>query len=117
MLDLVGIDHAYTHAIQSAHGMSLRDDLAKAREILQTRLGSAARHMAFPMYRGTDESMQIGRQLGYESFWSGTLPGRPVNRSGDIDQPVVRLSAEFIRRLPGQGRIGLGELLRQRIRG
>lgn len=109
-LDLVGIDQAYSRGIQAGKELSLEDDLEKAKEVLEQRTGTVIRHMAFPMYRGTDDAIRTGQRLGYEGFWWGTRPGRRGNRPGDPVEQVVRMSAEFVRRLPGEGRVRLREV-------
>lgn len=116
-LDLVGIDRDFSRSIQAGEVLSLPDDVGKAKETLEQKLGTQIRHMAFPMYRGTDESIARARSLGYEGFWWGTRPHRPGNKSGDSPARIVRVSAEFIRRLPGQKRVDLAGILRRRVGG
>ncbi len=116
-LDLVGIDPEYSRGIQQeiAPG-TVKEDLARAKEELESRLKKRVTHLAFPMYTGTEDAMRDARDLGYETFWWGTLPGRRANKPDDPKTHRVRLSAEFIRRLPGKGRIGLGRILAGRVR-
>lgn len=116
---LCGADMQMNEIVARGPGMDMEQDMRLAREILEARLGSGVRHLAFPMYDGTDEAIRIGRGIGYQSFWWGVLPGRPTNfplgRGGSrVDDPadhIVRISAEFLRRLPGEGRIPLGSIL------
>lgn len=115
-LDLVGIDKAFTRDIQREAPGTVKEDLARAKEELESRLKKRVTHLAFPMYTGTVHAIHDGQDLGYETFWWGTLPGRRANKPGDPKTHRVRLSAEFIRRLPGKGRIGLGRILAGRIR-
>ncbi len=114
--DLTGIDPGYSFPIQTDSVLPLRDDLERARQTLEDRLGHRVVHLAFPRYTGTDEAIRIGRELGYEGFWWGTLPGRRANRQGDPPDRIVRISGEFVRRLPGTGRGSLREILRARWR-
>lgn len=114
-LDLVGIDPAYSRSIQQEAPGTVQADLARAKEELETRLNKRVAHLAFPMYRGTDEAIREGQALGYESFWWGTLPGRRANKPDDPKTQIVRLSAEFVRRLPGNGRLGLARILAARF--
>lgn len=93
---------------------SVREDLRMSREILENELGTPVRHLAFPRFDGTPEAVRLGRELGYRGFWWGVQPGRPLNRPGDDGTRIVRLSGEFVRRLPGRGRTPLGRILRTR---
>ncbi len=115
-LDLAGIDPAYSRAIQQAEPLTLEADLAKAKLTLEDALGSVIAHLAFPMYEGTADAVRLAQSLGYQSFWWGTKPGRKGNRPGTRPTGIVRLSAEFIRRLPGDGRISLKEIAQRRFR-
>jgi len=114
-LDLVGIDSRYLHAIQRSDAGTVRDDLARAKQELESQLNKRVAHLAFPMYRGTDSAVRTGRELGYASFWWGTLPRRRANKPGDSPERIVRISAEFIRRLPGEGRVALHRIGAGRI--
>jgi len=93
---------------------ALGEDLKHARQTLEQRLNKTAVHMAFPQYDGNDRAIGTGRDAGYRGFWWGVLPGRPMNRPGDPAERIVRISGEFVRRLPGEGRVGLGKLAKAR---
>ena len=95
----------------------LREDLEASVDLLQRRLPGARVHqVAFPMYDGTSEAVEVARSLGFDACYWGPLPGRPVNRPGESPFHMSRVSDEFLRRLPGQGRIGLRALLDERLR-
>lgn len=92
----------------------LAEDLRSAKETIEQRLGKRAVHMAFPQYYGTDPAVRIGRDLGYRGFWWGVLPGRAMNHPGQSADRIVRVSGEFVRRLPGDGRVPLKQIARMR---
>ncbi len=108
---------------------SLTQDLRRSKEMLESQLNKTTQHMAFPQYNGTDQAIQAARDIGYRGFWWGVLPHRPLNRPATADSPrlpgpastpdspanhIVRVSGEFVRRLPGQGRVAMRNLLRFR---
>ena len=96
---------------------SLAEDLALSRVALQTRLpGLSPDQLAFPMYNGTTEAIKVARAIGFRACYWGLIPGRPLNRLGDSPFYISRMSHEFLRRLPGKGRITLTELLAVRWR-
>ncbi len=111
---LCGADARINNAITPVAPRSMQEDLLLAKSTLEERLGSSVRHLAFPRYDGTDEAIAMGRELGYRGFWWGVLPGRPTNRPGDTPERIVRISGEFLRRLPGQGRVSLAGILKAR---
>lgn len=111
---LCGADADMNQIVAQKPPRSLREDLLLARETLEQKLGKPVRHLAFPRYYGTDEAIRIGREVGYSSFWWGVLPDRPTNRPGDSPDRIVRISGEFLRRLPGSSRIPLLSILKAR---
>ena len=98
----------------SASPFSMEEDFRLARETIERQLNKKVRHLAFPKYGGTDAAVRVGQACGYEAFWWGTLRGRPGNSPGDPPTHVVRVSGEFLRRLPGDGRVSLANVLRAR---
>ena len=91
--------------------LSLADDFSRSRTVLEEKLGKRVRHLAFPRCNGTEEAIAVGRRAGLEGFWWGTLPSRPANAPGDDPTRIVRVSGEFLRRLPGEGRTPLARIL------
>jgi hypothetical protein len=97
--------------------LPLRDDLERSCRLIEMRLPNAAVHqLAFPMYIGNDEAIEEARSVGIDACYWGLLPGRSLNRPGDSPFHISRMSDEFLRRLPGDGRITMRELLRIRAR-
>lgn len=96
--------------------LALADDFALSREELERHLGKRVRHLAFPQYDGTAEAIRVGRRCGYEAFYWGVKPWKPINKTGDDLSRVVRLSGEFLPRLPGRGRKALRTIVRERYR-
>jgi peptidoglycan/xylan/chitin deacetylase (PgdA/CDA1 family) len=94
--------------------LRLDQDLARARDAIETRLGKRVRHLAFPQYDGTPEAVRIGRACGYDAFYWGMRPWKPINAPGDDFSCIVRLSGEFLPRLPGAERLPLATILRHR---
>lgn len=111
---LCGADAALNATVAPNASRTMEQDLRESKKALEERLGTNVRHLAFPRYDGTDEAVRIGRAVGYEGFWWGVLPGRPTNRPGDSSGRIVRISGEFLRRLPGAGRRPLVQILRNR---
>ncbi len=96
---------------------SLAEDLALSRVILQGHLSPApSDQLAFPMYDGTAEAVELARAIGFRACYWGLMAGRPLNRPGDSPFHISRMSHEFLRRLPGVGRITLADLLATRWR-
>lgn len=93
---------------------SLEEDLRRSRETLERRFGKPVRHLAWPCYSASEAARQVALSVGYRAFWVGTLPGRPLNRAGQSPEEIVRLSGEFLRRLPGRGRASLAGILGRR---
>ncbi|WP_031387037.1 polysaccharide deacetylase family protein [Desulfonatronum thiodismutans] len=111
---LCGAEAALNATVNPHSFRTMEQDLRESKRVLSQRLEVDVKHLAFPRYDGTDEAVRIGQALGYEGFWWGVLPERPTNRPGDSSDRIVRISGEFLRRLPGEGRRPLAEILRAR---
>jgi hypothetical protein len=97
--------------------LRLVEDLARSRQMIEARLpGSVVNQLAFPAYLGTSEAVEAAAAAGIEACYWGLLRGRDLNRRGDSPQYINRLSGEFLRRLPGKGRISLRNLVQRRLR-
>ena len=92
-------------------------DLEASRAMIEARLpGARVTQLAFPMYVGTEAAVAAARKLGFTACHWGLLPRHPLNCSGDSPFHISRVSDEFLQRLPGEGRIGMLELMRERLR-
>jgi hypothetical protein len=96
--------------------LSIEQDLIDSRNAIVARLPDATvEHLAFPMYQGSDAAVRTAQALGFKACYWGLVTGRPLNRPGDSPFMISRLSDEFLRRLPGEGRASLLDLLRERL--
>jgi peptidoglycan/xylan/chitin deacetylase (PgdA/CDA1 family) len=113
---LAGCDPALEASRRRAP-LALDADLAASRQCLSQRLpGVQVEHLAFPQYLGTPEGVDVARRTGFRACYWGLIAGRPINRRGESPYHVSRISDEYLRRLPGRGRISLAELVRGRLR-
>jgi len=97
--------------------LGLQDDLARSREVIEGQLaGAVVNQLAFPMYLGTPEAIEAARAAGIEACYWGLRPGRALNAPGDSLFHISRMSDEFVRRLPGGGRVSSREVLKLRMR-
>lgn len=97
--------------------LDLGADLVRSRQTIEERLpGSRITQLAFPMYLGTPQAIDIARSCGIEACYWGLMPGRSLNQPGDSPFHICRLSDEFLRRLPGEGRMTVRDLFRSRVR-
>lgn len=109
--------HPAVEAARRGTPLPLEDDFRAAREMIEARLpGARVRHIAFPEYDGTDEAMKIAERTGHLSCYWGMLASRPGNLPGMTPFQISRVGGEYLRRLPGNGRVSLMDLLQRRIR-
>ncbi len=115
-VELAGADPKLIGAL-TGQPLGMEEDFRLSREIIEQKLNNKVCHLAFPKFFGNDGAIKIGRKAGYEGFWWGVLPKRPGNGWGQSPTQIVRLEAQFIRRLPGEGRISLASILTKRYAG
>jgi peptidoglycan/xylan/chitin deacetylase (PgdA/CDA1 family) len=95
--------------------LALERDLVLSQHLIETKLPATKVHqLSFPMYNGTEAAVALAKSLGFRACHWGLVRGRPVNRPGDSPFYISRISEEFLRRLPGEGRSTFIELLRGR---
>ncbi len=90
---------------------SMADDYRLARERIEEQLRKPVRHLSYPDYDGTAESMAVAREAGYVSNFWGLVQARGVNQPGDDPFRIARLLDDYIFRLPGHGRRALASIL------
>lgn len=96
--------------------LDLESDLRRARAMLEEKLpGHVADQLSFPMYIGTEDAVRIAKSCGIRACYWGHIPGRALNRPGDSTFHVSRVSDEFLQRLPGDGRAGWRDMVRERL--
>jgi len=115
-LGLLGVSQTWADQARGVP-LPLADDLAMARRVLEQKLDKRVRHLAFPDFRGSRAGIQAGVACGYEGFWWGSLPGVPGNGIGGSPQRIARLKDDWLKRLPGEGRRGLFEIISMRLPG
>ena len=115
-VELAGADPEIVNALLK-QPLSMEEDFRLSREIIERKLNKKVLHLAFPKFFGNDKAIQSGQMTGYEGFWWGVLSGRSGNEFGQSPDRIVRLEAQFIRRLPGKGRVSLASILTKRYAG
>ncbi len=110
---VAGADESFIHR-ELGKGLPLKEDLLLSRQIIEEKLNKSVRHLAFPMFRGSAQAIDTGRQVGYEAFWWGYRFARSGNKPGGSPLYIVRLDAHYLQRLPGQNRIRLADVFLNR---
>lgn len=115
--ELTGVSRCWTAKVRSP-GLPLDDDLRLAKQMLEEKLGKTVEHLAFPQFDGTGAAVRVGQAVGYRGFWWGVLCGRGarMNRPGESATHITRISGDLLRRLPGEGRCTLRDVLAGRTR-
>ena len=94
---------------------AISDDFRLARSTIESKIGKKVHHLAFVKFEGSDDAIEIGLDCGYRSFWWGYLPNHDGNCPGQSTSRIARLDAIYLRRLPGNGRRSLTNILTERF--
>lgn len=90
--------------------------LRASRELIRERLeGATVEHLCYPYTVGSAASVRLSREAGYKTNFWGLLPESPINRRSDDPFRITRLKGDFVFRLPGRGRKGLGGIFLNKI--
>ncbi|TVP48082.1 MAG: hypothetical protein EA350_03875 [Gemmatimonadales bacterium] len=109
---LAGVDSG--HQGRRSVPLPMTEDFRIAREIIERELDKEVLHLAFPRHDGTAAAVQAGVETGYRLFWWGAQPVPPEEIAGGLGLHASRVSGEFLRRMPGRGRLSLFTILRRR---
>lgn len=87
---------------------ALRRELVESKRLIEDRLGTVVRHLAYPWHAGSDLGDRLARDAGYRSVLYGSfLVGSPPAADGPLR--LRRLPERYLLRLPGRGRATLAE--------
>lgn len=109
---LTGVDAEYQQ--RRTDPLPMTEDFRTAREMIENELEKEVLHLAFPRHDGTAAAVEAGMEGGYRLFWWGAQPVPPEQIAGGTGLHVSRVSGDFVRRLPGRGRLPLVTILRRR---
>ena len=86
----------------------VKEDLAEARETIQTKLGrDAGNHLCLPWTIGNSKTIKIAEELGIKSCFWGVFPNNKNLKSNRDPFLISRIKNDFIFRLPGEERKSL----------
>jgi hypothetical protein len=95
----------------------VKEDLIKAREIIQSKLGdNAGNHLCLPWTIGNDLTIKISKELGIKSCFWGTIRKNKISTAGSNTYYIPRLKNDFLPRLPGANRKSLISIYSYKIR-
>ncbi|HEX5421480.1 MAG TPA: polysaccharide deacetylase family protein [Gammaproteobacteria bacterium] len=96
----------------------MRREFEQSKLELEAQLpGKRVRHFCFPWYQWCPEAVALAAEAGYTSLWGG-LNLRHGKRWGP-NGPVMmqRIPQEYLRCLPGKGRVAASDVWKARIKG
>jgi peptidoglycan/xylan/chitin deacetylase (PgdA/CDA1 family) len=112
---LAGVQPALESRLRRAP-LPMREDFEQARLLIEENCpGARVRHLCYPMYHSSHAAELAARAAGYVAGYGGLIRGRTLVRPGTGKDLLPRMSWEFLRRMPGDGRTSLTEVLRSRI--
>lgn len=96
---------------------SLRKELLESKRILERKLpGKTVSHFAYPWFVGSKLADDLAVEAGYRCVHYGLDIDRPHTSSTDELVRIQRIPREYVRRLPGAGRVSLASVWIDRAR-
>ena len=94
----------------------VRAEFERSRELLQEQLGRAPEFFAYPWMLGSDLSLGVAADVGIRAVFG---VGFDFRRARRLSGPLVafgRLKGDWLRFLPGRGRLQLREVVPEKLR-
>jgi len=83
---------------------AIREELARARALLEAELGKPIHHMCFPWAIAGKAAVRLAKETGYHTAFADRLWGARAVRPGDPPHQLMRLKHPLIFCLPGKKR-------------
>lgn len=94
----------------------LRNDLLKAKMMIENKLKKDVLHLCYPWGLGSDLSVKASKDVGFICNYWGHRNDRLVNKVGDDPYYISRiLYEEYILSLPGKSRLSLAKQLKNKF--
>jgi hypothetical protein len=94
---------------------AIRGELLAAKERIQNKLpGKKVEHLCFPWYRAKEFAHRCAVETGHTLMYYDCGPGFYTNEPGNTDK-IARVEETFLRRLPGEGRMSMREIMQEVI--
>lgn len=93
----------------------IRNDLGESKKEIERKLNKDVKHLCYPWYKGNEHSVNISKEIGYESNYWGLVRNRAINVIGDNPFFIRRINEQFIFSLPGKGRKTLYNIMGNKV--
>jgi len=103
--------------VEQVLGQSREENIpALQRQLFETELGRPPRHFAFPWMLGSAFSLEAATETGIESVFGVGLDFRRIRGLNSPVQAYGRIKGDWLRFLPGRGRLPLSKVISWKIR-
>ena len=95
---------------------AIRRELVESRRAIEERTGKPVIHLCHPWHVAGPTARRLMREAGYRTAFAGKVRGVPITMSGGDPYGIARIGEDYVELLPGDGRAGLGDVLRRKWR-
>jgi peptidoglycan/xylan/chitin deacetylase (PgdA/CDA1 family) len=95
---------------------AIRHELLESKRMIEERVGKPVTHLCYPWHVAGPSAERIAREAGYRTAFWGKLRGVKLTLPGGDPWRIVRIGEDYVETLPGQGRVGIAEILRRKWR-
>lgn len=94
----------------------IKNDLSRAKSIIEKRLNKTVTHLCLPWYFGNELTVKLAKETGYESIYWGIKNKKSTNFIGDDPFYIKRINDYYIFSLPGKNRISLERQILNKVK-
>jgi hypothetical protein len=110
-------NHECSGRYQSAEERNedIKNDLLESKSMIEMRLDKEVNHLCYPWYEGSELSVKISSEVGYEANHWG-IPGnkKVITRVGGDPYHISRMNDEYVFCLPGRQRKSVFTVMKEK---
>ena len=93
----------------------IKNDLLKSKNTIEMKLDKEVNHLCYPWYEGSELSVMISRDVGYQAnHWGIPRNGNVITRVGDDPFYISRMNDEYVFCLPGKQRRSIFSVMKEK---
>lgn len=92
----------------------IANDLLLSKKEIELKLKKNVEHLCFPWYKASSDTVNIAKEVGFNSCYWGIVENKSINKVGDNPFYIKRINSNYIFCLPGKKRKSILKVLKEK---